>query len=205
MAIFYVGPRPVLRGKNSGDAVHPITGAEGVYSNWDIHNTSHVLAGAPNNDHTPGTGYHPHGLTLTRRHRGLDTLNPLDNSGGGARIDGMRYRPLENKAAGNALVFYSGYGHIPRVTGYSQWDAYDDSDRFVPLTSSAVGHVKRAHGAAGTAATFGYFDHYIYKGVTDEPLEDTVQTVPTTYDNAYGRNRVNEWQGVTSAKALNVT
>jgi hypothetical protein len=116
----------------------------------------------------------------------------------------MRYRPLENKAAGNALVFYSGYGHAPRVTDYSQWDAYDDSDRFVPLASSAVGHVKRAYGASGTAANFGYFDHFIYKGVTTQPLANTSQTVPTGYDHDYGRNRVNEWQGVTSAKALNV-
>lgn len=205
MSVFYVGPRPVLRGKNDNDAVNPYTGETGTYSNWDIFNTSHVLSGMPNTDVAPGSGDYPHGLTLSRRYRGLDTLNPLDNSGGGARIDGMRFRPLENKAAGNALVFYSGYGHIRRVTDYSEWDPYDDSDRFVPLTSSAVGHVKRAYGAAGTAANFGYFDHFIYKGVTTQPLEDTVQTVPTGYDHDYGRNRVNEWQGVTSAKALNVT
>jgi len=31
------------------------------------------------------------------------------------------------------------------------------------------------------------------------------QTVPAGFDNAYGRNRVNEYRGVTSAKALNIT
>lgn len=203
MAIFYQGTRPILKGRTTANEINTFTGQAAVYSNWSLMNSDRPLDGAPDNDHTPGTGYHPHGLTLTRYFRGLDSggaNEQLDSPGNGVRMDGFRYRPLENKAAGNNLVFKDVYGHEPRVTDYSQWDQYDDSERQRRLDNP--GHVIRAIDAAGTANTFGYFDPFVYKGVTTTPLHDTSQTVPTTYDNEYGHNRVMEWQGVTSAQAL---
>lgn len=203
MATFYQGTRPVLKGRTTANEIHDFTGRAAVYSNWSLMNSDHPLDGAPDSDHTPGTGYHPHGLMLTRYYRGLisgGANESMSDPGSGVRLEGFRYRPLENKAAGNNLAFKASYGHIPRETDYSQWDAYDDSERQRRLDDP--GHIVRAHGAAGTANSFGYFDHFIYKGVTTPPLEDTSQTVPTDYDNEYGHNRVMEWQGVTSAKAL---
>lgn len=202
MAIFYTGPRPVIRGRNSNDAVHTWKGTVGTYSNWDIFNTSQALEGAPNEHHTPGSGNHPHGLKMTRMYRGLESSNtyPVRNAGGGTRIDGMRYRPLENKAAGNNRVFKTVYGHANRVTSYSLIDHYDDSNRQTYLDDA--GHAQRYVDGTGAAATFGTFSGLIYKGITTRPLYDSGQAIPDTYE--YRNARVNEWQGVTSAKALGV-
>ncbi len=201
MAVFYLGPRPVLRGRSSTGNVHPWKGTEEVYSNYSIYNSSQILDGAPNNDHTPGTGRHPHDLKMSRIFRGLENREqPLDAPGGGARIEGMRYRPLENKAAGNNKVFKSGFGHVDRVTSYSLVPPYSHSYKFQPL--DVVGHAARDIDADGTANSFGRFGPHVNKGVTDEPLDRDGQTVPEGYDNEYGRNRVLEWQGIPSARAL---
>ena len=92
MATFYSGFRSVLKGRNSDDSVHPWKGTAGTYSNYSLFNTSHVLDGAPDNDHTPGTGYHPHGLAMTRWYLGLQNDDmPLRAPG---HTDDQRYRPL---------------------------------------------------------------------------------------------------------------
>jgi hypothetical protein len=205
MATFYQGTRPVLKGRTTADETNTFTGEAGVYSNWSIMNPSHVLDGAPDTAHTPGTGYHPHGLQMTRMFRGLDTQSQvweMATPGAGVRLEGFRYHPLENKAAGNNLAFRSGFGHADRVTDYSLLDQFDDTDRQRRLDDP--GHAIRYVDAAGTANSFGYFNHYIYKGITTPPLQDTSQAVPDGYDNEYGHNRVMEWQGVTSAQALSV-
>jgi len=204
MTVFYTGMRPVLKGRNSNDAVHPNKGVVGTYSNWSLFNTSHVLDGAPNNNHVPGEGRHPHGISMSRRYNGLEThssqVEELRAAGGGVRITGMRYRPLENKAAGNNLAFISGYGHIDRETSYSLVDHYDDTNRQVQI--SDPGHVRRGVDAANTANSFGAFDPHIYKGVPTGQLDDAGSARPTGYDNSYGKNRVLEWRGVTSARIL---
>jgi hypothetical protein len=203
MAMFYTGYRRVLKGRNWNDAVHPISGETAKYSNYTIYNTSQVLDGAPREDHEIGTGRHPHDSRLSQMYKGEFPAYPLADPGEGARIDGMRYRPLENKAAGNNLVFKSGYGHIPRENAYSVYNNFTfDGIGTPPLEDP--GHAVRAEGAEGTASTFGAFDPWVYKGITGPALDDPGHTVPEGYDNAYGFNKVNEWQGVPSAKALGV-
>lgn len=207
MAVFYTGTRPVTKGRNINDSAHPYKGV-GVYSNWALHNTSHVLDGAPNNNHVPGEGYHPHDIALTRRYRGLEThgtqVEELRSPGGGTRLDYHRWHPNENKAAGNNLAFRFGYGHIPRTVDYSRWDAYDDTYRQRRLNDP--GHAIRYNGDEGVVEGMGAYAPHINKGVTETPLDDTSQTYPAAgvYDNEYGRNKINEWRGATSSKALNV-
>lgn len=209
MSMYYTGKRPVLKGR-SGTNINTFTGRVGVYSNWELMDPDHALDGAPRLNYTPGTGDSPHDLQMTRRFRGLDDTSvwKLRAVGSGTRLDGFRYRPLENKAAGNNLVFKSAYGHAVltpqqrQESDYAEIDPYDDTYRQRRLDDP--GHIIRDIDAAGTANSFGYFNIYIYKGITEQPLEDTSQTVPEGHDNAYGHNRVNEWFGVTSAKALSV-
>lgn len=212
MATFYVGSRPVLRGRTDTDfafqaKTNTLSGktrsAVGTYSHYTLFGPG-LLTGGPDNSYTPGTGRHPHGLTLTRRFRGLDTLSPLDAPGNGARMTGFRFRPLEYKGlTANSALATSSLGHAPNRGKY--YELYSN-ETFDGVTSAEQlgnpGHVRRAIGAAGTANSFGSFDPHVNKGVTTQPLADASGAYPTTYDNEYGKNRVLEWRGVTSAKAL---
>lgn len=208
MAVFYTGYRPILRGQNDSDWVNTYTGRRGTYSNWSLMSSAHVLDGAPNTNHTPGTGYSPHGLQLTRRFLGYDAETArVKNAGSGARLTGMRYRPKEYKGLDGAEVFQSNFGHVVRVTAYSQhsnWIYYglaiDD-----PLLNP--GHPVRNYGDPGVPATFGVFRPSEPHGVAAAQVFVSTygQAVPATAStNPYGHNRVREWRGVTSAKALNV-
>lgn len=207
MAVFYTGTRPVTKGRDSDNSIHPYKGV-GVYSNWALMNTSHILDGAPNTAHTPGDGYHPHDIQLTRRYLGLEThgtqVEELRDAGGGTRLDYHRWHPNENKAAGNNLVFKFGFGHITRQVDYSNWDAYDDTYRQRRLDDP--GHSIRYTGDDGVVEGMGAYRPNINQGITDEPLENTVQKYPVAgkYNTDYGRNRVNEWHGIPSGKGLNV-
>lgn len=203
MALFYQGKRPVLKGRNSSDSKNPYKGnVVGTYSNWSIYNTSHVLDGAPNSHVEPGDGAYPGDYAMSRYFRGDDTGSAIVNlraAGGGVRITGMRYRPLENKAAGNNKVFKSVYGHAvltPTTRTYSFDDYIQGTYRPALITG---GHAVRYIDASGTANSFGSFGPWVNKGVTDEPLSNT-----SASSDEYGRKKVNEWKGVTSAKALNV-
>lgn len=212
MATFYVGHRPVLRGRTGSEfaiqeKTHTLSGrtrsAVGTYSHYALLGPG-LLTGAPDNDHTPGTGYHPHGLTLTRRARGLDTKNPLDSPGSGARIDGMRFRPLEYKGlTANSALATSSLGHAPDRDRY--YSLYSN-DVFDGVTSAVVlddpGHTIRYVDAEGTANSFGAFSPWVYKGTTTQALSGADGTYPTGYDNDYGKNRVLEWRGVPSSRAL---
>lgn len=201
MAIFYTGHRPVLKGRNSNDSVHTWKGTAGTYSNWSVFNTSHVLDGAPNEDHEPGSGRHPHGLAMSRWFNGEDQLAGIKNVGGGARIDGMRYRPLEYKGTDGQGVFSGTWGHdADRETAYSGWSNIKFHGIGDPPLADP-GHGRRSE---SDAATFGAFDPHVYKGIPAGPLEDPGVAPPVGYDNAYGKNRVNEWRGVPSANAINI-
>lgn len=209
MSVFYTGPRPVNKGKISSDAVHTWKGTAGTYSNWDLFNPSQVLDGAPNSDVRPGGGSFPHGLMLSRYFEGLINGSAVRDMATPGHTDDQRFRPLENKAAGQALVFKTGYGHADRVTSYSLIDHYDDSNRQTYLDDP--GHTERSWGNAdatpvGPAATFGRFDIYIYKGITTHSMLASTRgtTQPDDAHSEYGRNRINEWRGVTSSKALDV-
>lgn len=212
MAVFYTGYRNVTKGRNSNDNVNPWNGRSENYSNYSIFNTSHVLEGMPNEDHVPGTGRHPHGLKLSRIYRGLeDRTQPLDDPGMGPRQEGARYRPLENKAAGNNLVFKAGYGHDIDTPVRENGDIYSYSNYkhdgiTQPYLSGDYGHTVRAIDTDGTANTFGRFNPNLTsdRHVGPQPMEDPGDTLPEGYDNEYGHNKVLEWRGVTSAKALDV-
>lgn len=210
----YSGPRPIFPVLDGDDNVNPYTGEVEKYSNWSIFNTSHLLEGTPRNNHVPGEGRHPHGLKMSRLFEGLeDAEQPLDGPGLGARqtYDG-RYGPLENKAAGNNKVFKAVYGHAPGTpvegTGQLYWwsnfeyAGLDESKQLVD-----PGHAARAIGATGTANTFGRFNPNDPSGRNDSEIADGTfgKAVPATSDSEQiGFNKVNEWHGVTSAKALNV-
>lgn len=201
MAIFYTGPRPVTKGRNSNDEVHPWKGTAATYSNYSIYNTSHVLDGAPNTDHVPGEGRHPHDLQMSKWSSDGNATAPISNVGGGARLEGFRYRPLEYKGTDGQAVFQSDFGHEQgRVNGYSTYSNFEyDGVPTEPLADP--GHTARSEGGA---ATFGAFAPYVNKGVTVTPLNDPGESIPTDYDHPYGKNKVAEWRGVPSSKALNV-
>ena len=209
MALFYQGKRPVLKGRKNSDSKNPYKGnVVGTYSNWSIYNSSHVLDGAPNSHVDPGTGDYPGDYALSRYFLGTDTKSAiveLRAVGGGVRIEGMRYRPLENKAAGNNKVFKSVYGHAgltPATRVYSFDDYIQGTYRPTLITG---GHAVRYVDASGTANSFGSFGPWTYKGVTTAALSETHQSYPTDPNGGdYGRNKINEWRGVTSTKALNV-
>src|SRR5712671_1831177 len=111
MATFYVGYKNVLKGR-SGEVVNTFTGKVGVYSNWDLMNPSHVLDGAPDNDHVPGEGRSPHGLTWSRWFRGLDTPGKELKDSGIQHPDIYqgRYPIYEFAGLAGAGVFKGTYG-----------------------------------------------------------------------------------------------
>jgi hypothetical protein len=182
--------------------VNPYKGVAGTYSFWHLYSTDHVLDGAPKVNYVPGSGEFPHSLGLSRTFVGLeDGVQPLKGAGSGARIDGMRFRPFESKGASGAVVFDSSFGHETRETEYSYNRRYEHIYKFQRLLDP--GHVIRYTDAVGTADSFGAFGPYVRKGVGEAAFVDNFgQTIPAGYDNEYGRNRVNEWRGVPSARAL---
>jgi len=184
--------------------VNPYKGTAGTYSYYPLFSTDHVLDGAPNTNYVPGSGAHPHGLKLSRVFTGLeDNIQPLKSAGAGQRIDGMRFRPFENRSTTGAVVFDSSFGHQIRDTEYSFNRRYEHTYKFQRMSNP--GHGIRYTDAAGTADSFGAFGPLVRKGVGDPAFaSDFGQTVPAGYDNEYGRNRVNEWRGVPAGKALDV-
>ena len=202
MALFYVGPRPVLKGRNSNNMVNPYKGTSGTYSFYPLYSTDHVLDGAPNINYTPGSGDYPHGLGLSRAFTGLDNaIQPLNGAGEGARIDGMRFKPFQNRSTAGAVVFDSSFGHITRETDYSYNRGYEHTYKFQRMADA--GHAVRFTDSAGTADSFGAFGPNLRKGVGEAAFVSTFgQAIPAGYDNEYGHNRVNEYRGVPSARAL---
>jgi len=207
MATFYVGPRPVLKGQSSAGMVHPYKGTVGKYSFWVNWSNSHVLDGAPDNHHIPGTGRHPGSVFLSQLFNGSTLyVHPLSGTfQNGSKYAGARYRPLEYKGLTGAAAFTNGYGHtIDRVTSYSFYSNY----KFDGVTSAEVltnvGHGQRAYGSAGVANSFGYFIPEEFHGVASTTVFTSGygQGIPVGYNNAYGKNKVNEYRGVPSARAL---
>ncbi|HJS83570.1 MAG TPA: hypothetical protein VJ742_12125 [Nitrososphaera sp.] len=205
MATFYRGPRPVLQGRNSNDAVHTWKNKVGNYSNWSVFNTSNVLDGAPDENHVPGEGRHPHGVQMSRRYRGLDTDSPMNDAGSGTRLSYHRTHPWEYKGLDSTRAM-ADPGHEQRtgVYTYSRWSTtnqYHGVPSANPLLNS--GHLKRGVDAEGTANSYGSFDPHIHKGIIPPPLSDTSGTRPEAGTaGVYGHEHTTEWFGVPSAKAL---
>lgn len=205
MALFYQGPRPVLRGRNAKNNINPYTGKVEKFSNWSIFNTEHIWDGAPNTAVQPGAGLYPHGLNLSRVFRGLENKEqPLDGPGLGPRLDGARYNPLLSRSAGNNKVFKSAYGHAPDTPVSPSGQLYWYSNfKFHGLRQplAAVGHAARNIGAAGTANSFGRFLPENPDPTRKDPLTGVTygQALPVDNTNKYGHNRVNEWHGIRKA------
>jgi hypothetical protein len=197
MATAYVGVRPILAGVDVDSWVHYWKNKVGTYSNWSLQNTgSKVLTGFPDNERTLGTdGKVRKARFLELIFTGKQPLSPMDGSGGGTRITGMRFRPLEYKGTLSGSVFPSGYGHALRTTAYSVYTnfVYDGLGSDILAGS---GHAHRIGVSYG-----GAFEPYFFHGVPSTlAMPGTVGQANTT--SVYGRAKVNEWKGVLSSKAL---
>lgn len=206
MATFYVGVRPVLKGRNESEFSNPIKRLPvGTYSYYPNFGPG-LLTGAPDNQHEVGEGDYPYGLAMSRRFRGDDTKSPLDAPGLGARLVGFRFHPLENKAAGNNLVFSDGYGHADRDVEYASFNnnLYQGLTGARVLATASLGHGLREYGEDGVANSFGSFQPDVPHGINQAlPTATLGQALPETHDESiYGHNKVGEWFGVPSAAAL---
>ena len=211
MATFYVGPRPVLKGQNTAAMVNPYTtmtgkakGA-GTYSYYPLYSTSHILDGAPDNDHTPGTGYHPGNVLLSQIFNGTSLyIHPLAGTfpDGTATYDGARFRPMEYKGLAGSAAFPSGFGHADRTSDYSYNNYIFDGVSSANVFAN-TGHAPRTD-AQGAPASFGSFRPDEYNGLSAAKVFTSGygQALPTDYDNEYGKNKIQEWRGVPSSKAL---
>lgn len=211
MATAYVGPRPILRGVNSSDMVNPYTtmtgktkGA-GTYSYYPLYNTSHLLTGAPDNNHVIGTGYSPGDVFMSQIFRGsVFYIHPLSGTfpDGTATYDGARFRPSEFKGLSGAAVFGTGFGHAERENEY-KLRQYTFKGLASAKAMNDVGHAPRTD-AQGAPSTFGLFKPEEEHGVPSGKVFPSTfgQAIPAGYNNEYGKNKVQEWRGVASSKAL---
>jgi hypothetical protein len=208
MATFYVGPRPVLRGVNTNDMVNPYTSmtgkakGKGTYSYYPLYNTSQVLTGAPDNAHVPGTGYFPGDVFMSQIFRGVSYyIHPLS----GAFRNGYgfgRFNPDTFKGLAGSKAFPSSFGHELRYNEYRY-----NNNIFDGVTSANVflntGHGPRTE-AQGAPSSFGVFrpdePHFVTSGAVFTATYG--QAIPTGYNNNYGKNKVQEWRGLPSSKAL---
>lgn len=199
MALTYVGYRPILAGRNSNNFIGP-RGNVGKYSNYSLRDTgTKVFTGFPNTNYAVGSNDRQVRI-LEYIYSGRQHVAPMAGAGlGPDLLTGARYKPLENKAAGGALVFQPAYGHLDRVTNYSAYSnyQYDGLDSAEPM--KGPGHVLRY-----TTTYGGPFKPYENKGASVQAMYNPGQTIPAVYTNAYGKNRVNEWRGLPSSKALNI-
>lgn len=208
MATFYVGPRPVLKGRSSAEMVNPYTSmtgkakGTGTYSFYPLYSSSAVLDGAPDRHVAPGTGEFPGNRFLSQLFNGSTLyVHPLsgDFPNGTATYDGARFRPQEFKGLAGAAAFPAGFGHADRVSDYSYNNFIFDG-----VTSSNVfantGHGPRTE-AQGAPSSFGVFRPSEPQGVASSKVftDGYGQANVTT---EYGREKVQEWDGVPSAKAL---
>ena len=197
MATYYVGPRPVLKGRDTVNMVNPFKGTAGTYSYYPLFATSHVLDGAPDNNHIPGTGNRPSSLLMSQLFAGstlYTATTPLAGTfaDGTATYDGVRFRPHEYKgfSATRALAG----GHAKRSLYYGAYnnaifDGVTSADAF-----ANTGHAKRV-------TAYSFYNNYIFDGVASAAV------MPAGYGQGnergdYGRAKVNEWTGVPSAQAL---
>jgi hypothetical protein len=205
MATFYDGPRPVLKGRNTSQMVNPYKGTAGTYSFYPLFSTSHVLDGAPDNHHVPGTGYHPGNVLLSQLFNGTNLyVHPLSGTfpDGKATYDGARFKPLEYKGLSTAKAFSTGYGHaVDRASDYALYSNYKfDGVTSANVFASGFGHAQRTD-AQGAAASFGLFIPDEKHGVPSAIVFTSGYGQANTTGD-YGREKINEWVGVPSAKAL---
>ena len=209
MATFYVGPRPVLKGRTTAGMVNPYTSMTGIakgtgtYSFYPLYSTSHVLDGAPDNHFDPGTGQFPGNRFLSQVFNGTTLyIHPLSGTfQNGAGYDGARFKPQEFKGLAGASAFPSTFGHAHnRVNDYALYDNYifdgvPSADIF-----ANTGHAQRTE-AEGAPSSFGFFQPNEFKGVPSTVVFTSGYGQANTTGD-YGREKVKEFNGVASAKAL---
>ena len=177
----------------------------GTYSYYPLYNTSHLLTGAPDNNHVPGTGYFPGDVFMSQIFRGsVFYIHPLSGTfpNGSATYDGVRFRPMEFKGLSGAVAFGTTFGHAERENEYKlRQYTYKGVTSAKQLNN--VGHAPRTD-AQGAPNTFGVFRPEEEHGVTSAKVFNATfgQAIPAGYNNEYGKNKVQEWRGVASSKAL---
>lgn len=202
----YEGYRPILPGQDTNSWKHNVTGEEGVYSNWSLQSSEHLLDGAPLNDHVPGTGRHPHGLLHSQMYEGTHRYAPMElarYNHGGQNAPYLRHARLEFHGVEGANVFPVGFGHDgTRELSTSRWSNF--KFRGVPSAEMTVtGHAIRYAGDPGVPSGFGRDRPFEYQGVGDDKLEDAgLALADKPSGPEYAFQKVQEWHGVPSAKAL---
>jgi len=192
MATFYVGPRPVLRGRNSSDMVNPWKGTAGTYSFYPLFAPG-VLTGGPDNHYVPGTGRHPGNVLLSQIFNGTTLyVHPLSGTmADGVGYEGARFKPHTYK--GVSGVFTSGYGHASDKTrAYALYTNYVfDGVASAEAFSSGYGHAQRT-------TDYSLYDNYTFDGVASANVFPSGYGQPNTASD-YGRNKVLEFKGIRSA------
>lgn len=197
MATTYVGYRPVLAQRNANNFIGP-KGKVGVYSNYELRNTGpKVFTGAPDRQYVVGTNKDI-GI-LEYIFTGRQHVAPMADAGNGPSTAYMRGDPYVLRATDGAKVFPAGYGHIDRVTSYSLYSnyQYNGLTQLQPLKDA--GHVRRTNAGLSYG---GAFDPLVNRGVSVGPMANAGQLPPADATSPYGRNKVNEWRGLPSSRAL---
>jgi hypothetical protein len=189
-----VNPYTSMTGKAKGT---------GTYSFYPLYSTSHVLDGAPDNHFAPGTGQFPGNRFLSQLFNGTTLyIHPLSGTfQDGAQYDGARFRPQEFKGLAGASAFPSTFGHaINRSNDYALYDNYIFDG--VPSANifANTGHAQRTE-AQGAPSSFGFFQPNEFKGVPSTVVFTSGYGQANTTGD-YGREKVKEFNGVASAKAL---
>lgn len=204
MATFYVGSRPVLRGRSTANMRHTTKNKLGTYSYWANFSSDQVLTGFPDTAVTPGAGARPGNRFLSQVFNGTTLyVHPLANPTEDGY--GYRFKPLQYKGLAGAGVFTSGYGHVDRVTStsrYSNW-VFDGLPSAEAIPNATLGHGARTD-KTGAPSSFGTFIPDEFKGLSVAAVFTAGygQAIPADADSDYGRNKVKEYRGVPSAKAL---
>lgn len=218
--------RPVLPGQNTNDWRHNVTGELGVYSNWSLQSSTHLLQDAPLRDHVPGTGYHPNGILLTQMFLGDHKYTPMELakfSHGGQKWSAtfsltqpwLLHKPWEYNGVAKVFSGEWGYDYVadPRnperrfftFSRHSNWWFYgvDSAD------ATFDGRPRRYWDSEDLPAYARLHEPWIYKGISDRAVEDPGEALGVKFaraetSNEFAHQRTKVWQGVTSAKALSV-
>jgi hypothetical protein len=109
---------------------------------------------------------------------------------------------MEYKGLSGSSAFPSTFGHVDRSSDYSYnnyiFDGVTSANIF-----AGTGHSPRTE-AQGAPSSFGVFRPDEPHFVTSAAIFTTTygQAIPAGYNNEYGKNKVQEWRGLPSSKAL---
>jgi hypothetical protein len=202
MATFYVGARPVLKGRDADDMINVFKGTAGTYSFYPFF-AKGLLDGAPDNHHVPGTGYHPGNVFLSQLFNGTTlyaSTTPLAGTfADGAGYEGARFKPKEFKGLSASLALDG--GHAKRSLYYGVYSNFVfDGVTAAEVMPSGFGHGPRTE-AQGAPNSFGVYRPDEFNGVTSAVVFTSGYGQANT-ESDYGRSKVLEYKGLDSTKAL---